>query len=84
MGGVTEDDIHRISMTLPKFPVYIWGCHPQILAQISAFGFQGTVSKTNIRKIIFSFSCLKENISVSLRLSRFYVTLGLHNKKLSS
>ena len=43
MGGVTEDDIQRISMTLPKFPVYFGGCHPQIPAQMSGFGFQGTV-----------------------------------------
>jgi hypothetical protein len=45
LGGVAEDDIQRISMTLPKFPVCFEGCHPQIPAQMSGFGFQGTVVK---------------------------------------
>ena len=43
LGGVAEDDIQRISMTLPKFPVYFGDVILSIPAQMSGFGFQGTV-----------------------------------------
>jgi hypothetical protein len=43
LGGVAGDDIQSISMTLPKFPVYFGDVILSIPAQMSGFGFQGTV-----------------------------------------
>jgi hypothetical protein len=43
MGRVAEDDIQRISMTLPKFPVYFGDVILSDPAHMSGFGCQGTV-----------------------------------------
>jgi hypothetical protein len=43
MSGVVDDDIQNISMTLPKFPVYFEDVILSDPAQLSGFGFQGTV-----------------------------------------
>jgi hypothetical protein len=42
-GGVAEDDIQMISMTLPKFPVHFGDVILSDPAHMSGFGFQGTV-----------------------------------------
>jgi hypothetical protein len=43
LGGVAEDDIQRISMTLPKCSVYFGDVILIDPAQMSGFGFQGKV-----------------------------------------
>jgi hypothetical protein len=43
LGGVAEDDIQRISMTLPKFPEHFGDVILIDPAPMSGFGFQCTV-----------------------------------------
>jgi hypothetical protein len=54
MDGIVEDDIQRISMTLPKFPVYFGDVIHSDPGHMSGFGFQGTVFTKKHKKMEFS------------------------------
>jgi hypothetical protein len=57
LGGVAEDDIQRISMTLakfPKFPVYFGDVILIDPTQMSGFRFQGTVTSRSLGRNSFT------------------------------
>ena len=52
LGGVTDDDIQSITMTLPKLQVYSEDVILNDPFQISGFGFQGTCRSKKVTDTI--------------------------------
>ena len=83
LGGVTEDDIQRISITLPKFPVYFDDVILSDPTHMSGFECQGTVKKFLHKKSLWVSLLLHNNLmKVWIFLTEHYFLVNVFSSLL--